>query len=187
MKKLILLLTGIITIFLITNKPIKAQDTIRSRDMYRICVDMNNESNRNIGILYETKDSSIVMSYSRYNWEYLENDIKKLELNIKDINTINTRKQTSVRNGLIVGTLLGIAAAIIYSSSDGVKNRKKSQNIIEEAAQQGSKVFISGLCVISGIAIGGLFGSVSVKFPIKGSKEKYQKHRKELREYSIKK
>lgn len=171
-------------IFLLIPFLSKAQDTITRKDINRLWVDMRNEALINIGVLYELRDSSIVMSFSSNKKDYLRNDLEKIELGINDINTIKIRRKNSILKGFLIGAGIGCAIGVIYGFSKGDDPPAGRYFNLRFSAEE-KAIGCGFLGFLGGGIFGVMIGSINVKIPINGSKTEYQKHKQKLRKYSV--
>lgn len=172
---------NVILIVLCCLNSLNAQDTIQKKKIYRTWVSLNSEPFKFKGVLYEVKDSSILVSRSLVIKEYLSDRSEMVNLNINNIEIIRTRKNNNIGKGILIGALSGFIAggAIGLISGDDPPD-----SFLPFTA--GAKAMITGVLLsVAGADIGGVIGSFKVKIPINGSIDNYNRNKNKLRGYSV--
>ena len=88
---------------------VNAQDTIQKNKIYRTWITVNSELLKPKGVLYEIKDSSILVSNSVLIQDYYSERFDTFKLHFNDIETVKIRKKNSIGNGILIGAFTGIA------------------------------------------------------------------------------
>jgi hypothetical protein len=161
---------------------LSAQEPTQKIKIYRTWVSLNSEPFKIKGVLYELKDSSIVVSSSLVIQDYRDLKLDVKDLNIHYIETIKIRRHNSIRRGALIGVATGFVLGGIIGSS------------LEEPCKPGELCFpyyasgvYGSIGMAGGAAIGAVIGSFKLTIPINGSINSYNRHENKLREYSIKK
>lgn len=161
------------------DKPIK---------IYRTWVALKYESIKINGVLYQIKDSVIVVSSSVERLDYSLNRFETIDLNIENINSIKVRRKNSIGMGALFGTLTGfvVGGMIGFISGDDPPVYQFPIYFPGVSAEQKAIAFgvIGG---ISGGLLGALIGSVSVVIPINTSFTNYNQNKTKLKKYAINK
>ena len=167
---------------------LNAQDTIQKNKIYRTWVSLNSEPFKIKGVLYEIKDSSILVSNSVLIKDYSTDRFRVANLYINEIETIKIRRNNNIGKGVLIGAITGFAVGglIGLMSGDDPPCPSGSWFCFRFSAEE--KALMAGVpLAVSGAGIGALFGSIKVKIPINGSINSYNRNKNKLREYSIKK
>jgi hypothetical protein len=178
---------------------LNAQDTIRKVKIYRTWVSKMDKTTKTKGVLYEVKDSSILVTNSLIPEDYLSNNfytinihiIEAIELHINNIETIKVRRKNSVGKGILIGLFSGFAAGALMGIVDGDDPYSRSSSgvfmgdLFQFTAEE--KIILLGTpLAIIGAGIGAWIGSAKVIIPINGNIKVYKRNRKKLKKYSVK-
>ena len=188
--------------------PIQAQtDSALTRDIYRAWIipvkkasarpwsPPTERSQVNQGVLYEIKDSSVIIVNSFIEEDYQKDNFDVTKVDARSIDVIKIRKKGNAGMGILIGAISGIAVAgaldlIIYSNwkkVEGANSLEEGLNYIFVQTPQFIPVIASSIGLLgAGIGIGAAAGSTSIKIPIKGSQKLFDKNRSRLNDYSIK-
>jgi hypothetical protein len=157
---------------------------LTKRAIYRVWLSLNNQSTKLEGVLYDVKDSTILISTSLELADYNTKNIKPTEIPVRSIEKIKIRRRNNIgRNaglGAVGGLLAGGLLGLIGSGTDepgGIISFSKGETILITGA-----IF----AVPMGI-IGAIVGSSKQKIIINGNIEDYNKIKYQLKEYSINK
>ena len=152
---------------------------INSTSVYLI----SDQSNNIRGALYQVKDSSIVVYHSTNLTDYMEGGSHASEIDIIDIQLIKTSSRIKRKKGILIGAASGfVALGLIGIMSNG------SGEYGIEFFNDSQIFFAAGVIGIPiGAFAGGMIGSFTIKIPIKGSMDNYNRNKKKLKRYSIKK
>lgn len=153
----------------------QAQDLGKDYNKYKVWVTLTDEPFEVNGILYELKDSTLLLSNYKTYAKFIVDNNPTIELNIDKIELIETRKRNRLAKGIIIGTASGFVIGGLIGLARGD----------DEDNSAGEKAIKGGVSLaIPGALIGLLVGSVKVSFPIEGSLSKYKSHNKKLQKYS---
>jgi hypothetical protein len=170
MKKYITLITLVLCI----SHSISAQDnTINRNKIYRVWISFNNNKNPAKGILYEIKDTSILISNSLFKKDYLTSNFKVTDINYKIIDHLYLRNKNSVTIGTVIGTAAGIVGA--FGIAGSIANK-------DELA--GAMLLFGSPFIALGTGIGALIGSFRIHIPINGSFETFKQNESRLKKHS---
>ncbi len=166
---------------------LNAQDTINSIHLkfYKTWVYSTSRPYITDGVLYQAKDSSILVARAVKVQDYsiIASDIAKF--NINNIESIRVRRNDRILNGFLIGALSGFAVGAIFG---GIVYKRHSEKYWILFKGRTYYTCIGGLIGASvGIAIGASLGSARIIIPINGKQDNYTKQRKKLKEYSVKK
>ncbi|MFD2998754.1 hypothetical protein ACFS7Z_00135 [Pontibacter toksunensis] len=166
---------------------VNAQDNIQKNKIYRTWITFNNKPLQTEGVLYEIKDSSILVSSSVAIKDYSTDRVETLKFNINEIETIKIRRKNSVGRGILTGAITGFAVGGLIGLISGDDPPCPQGTWFCFRLTAGEKALITGIPFsIGGAGIGALVGSVKVNIPINGSIDNYNKNKNELLKYSIK-
>lgn len=162
---------------------LNAQDTIQKIKIYRTWVSLNSEPFKIKGVLYEIKDSSILVSSSVVIQDYSTDKFEIVKLHINNINTIKTRRNNNIGRGILIGALTGFAVGGLTGlvSGDDPPDSFWPWTAGEKA------IIIGSSLAVCGAGIGGGIGLIKVRIPINGSINSYNRNKNKLVEYPIKK
>ena len=155
----------------------QAQDFGKESNKYKVWITLIDEPFNVNGILYELKDSSLLVSNYKTYSDFIIDNNPTIELNISNIELIETRKRNRVGKGILIGAVSGFAVGGLIGLTRG-----------DDAEQTaGQKAVIGGLSLAAaGGLVGLLVGSVKVVIPIEGNFIKYKDQRQKLQKYSTK-
>jgi len=150
------------------------EDSIKTPKIFDTWISFNNQSKGLKGVLYEIRDSSILVSNSSLKADYLTGDFKVSNIDFKNIDYVSVRKKNRVLTGTIVGSVVGLATAVGFVRSAGG---------IDEFG--GIIMLLYGTPAIAlGAGIGALASSFRIKIPINGSFENFKSNERRLERYS---
>lgn len=151
-----------------------AQENIKyDPRIYKTWISLNNRKSLLAGVLYEIKDSSILISNSLLKQDYLKGNYKVTDINFKNIDHVSVRGKNSLLIGSIIGTAAGIAGAV------GI-----AQGIARKDEFFGAFIIVGTPIIVLGTGIGALVGSFRVRIPINGSFEYFRRNERKLESYS---
>lgn len=155
----------------------QAQDFGKENNKYKVWITLADEPFNVNGILYELKDSSVLVSNYKTFADFIVDNNPTIELNINNIELIETRKRNRVGMGIVIGAASGFVVGGLIGLTRGAD--------VEQTA--GQKAVIGGLSLAAaGGLVGLLVGSVKVVIPIEGNFIKYKDQRQKLQKYSTK-
>ena len=178
-------LTLFIIIVLLTIQASRAQtDSVVLNKFYHTWVIPERGHRGESGVLYEIKDSSVVVSNSPWRKNYYEQKFDETKIDIRDIKEIRVRRQGQ-GFAVLVGGITGMVAGAIISAAY-IDHLEKTMNPVGFAFGG----FIQGILpfiVSTGVGIGvGLMVSPKLKIHIGGSQEKFDKNKIRLNKYALK-
>lgn len=166
------ILLTLMTSFLCIN--IHAQENSKKNiKIYESFVYSDNKPNILKGVLYEIKDSSIIVSNSKLKKDYSTGNFKLAEISFNNINLVKTRRINNAKRGVWIGAVTGFGVAI------GMAGVAAPGSTFGEAAG-----FLSIPITAIGAGIGALAGSHLNKIPINSSLENFNRNRSRLQKYS---
>lgn len=150
---------------------------------------MNSEPSKIKGILYEIKDTSILVSSSAVIWDYSGDRFGVKTLPVYNIEIIKTRRKNSIGKGVAIGTLSGIVVGGLIGliSGDDPPCPSGSGMSCWSLDAKGNAVLAGIPLAICGAGVGALIGSVKLEIPINGSIDSYNRNKNKLRGHSIRK
>ncbi len=153
----------------------KAQDSTNYRPkIYRCWISCNDQSGSMAGVLYEIKDSSVLVSNSIYRRDYLSGNIDLSTYNYSGIKRLGIRRNFSIETGAVIGTVVGVASTIgIVRMAVG-----------DEKVPLGFYILYGALPVSFGAGIGAMLGTLRITVPINGSYEKFKANERRMERYS---
>jgi hypothetical protein len=156
---------------------LNAQDTIQKINIYRTWVSLNSEPFNIKGVLYEIKDSSILVSSSVVIRDYSTDRFGMINLHINDIETIKTRKNGNIGKGVLIGAITGFAVGGFIGLLSGNDPPCPSGSWFCLRYSAGEKALMAGIpLAVCGAGIGALIGSIKVTIPINGSINNYNRN-----------
>jgi hypothetical protein len=178
MKVLFLIPVILLNISLIS---VAQQDTVQRSRIYKTWISLNNQiwtsfdnkESQIKGLLYEVKDSSILISNSFVKQDYLKGNFKVTYIDFKNINDVRIRGKYNIAIGTTIGTLLGVIGAV------GI-----AQGIAREDEFAGAMVLVGTPVIAVGAGIGALFGAMRIHIPINGSFENFKRNESRLEKHS---
>ena len=158
--------------------PLNAQDSIQAKDnnqkikIFRIWVSLKSDPYKIKGVLYEIKDSSILVSNSAIKKDYSMGRFEVVEIQISNIKKIKIRRKGSMLNGIWIGALSGFVVGV-------------SIGLVEDAG--GWAIYGGAFFAAIGVGVGGLLGLIKIGIPINGSMDNYNINKDKLKKYSVNK
>lgn len=157
-------------------------DTMHIHKAYRAWVVPLGKGHVVEGLLYEVRDSSVVISNSLLKSDYYSGTFSSTEVPVNNIKKIQLRKKGAQGTGLLIGGVAGAAIGILI----GLLQNTNEGNDFEKESQKGGMVVFPILLTGIGLSIGGTVGAVKIPYPVKGSQEKFDFNRSLMEERSIK-
>ena len=175
-------ITTIIFIILFCFNSLNAQDSIPKLTLYKSWIYMQEgKPYKIIGVLYEFKDSTVVLSNSTNIKNYHYNYFITQEISIQNIKEIEFRKVNNVGKGAWIGALSGLVTGVIigFSAGDDIP----PSGYLSTANQ---KAIVGGIgFTILGASIGALIGATTLRIPINGSMDNYKNNYDKLNEFGV--
>ncbi len=149
------------------------------------------------GALFETEDSSIIVSNSLKTMDYNQGKYYVEKIDARNISDLKIRKSGSIGKGMLYGALSGLFVAavvdlIYYSSWKNKELPEVADGDWSNAFAKNPRMFaisagIIGVAFIgAGAGIGAAIGSAKITIPINRSTEQFARNRSALDKYSIK-
>jgi hypothetical protein len=136
------------------------------------------------GVLYQVKDSSVVISGSTGKIDYITGKFNAEEIWSKDIKEIQLRKKGAQGIAIAIGGISGALIGILVGASI---NTQGGPDELEDAFDVGKMVLFPLMCAGIGVGIGGMIGGVKIKLPVKGSQDRFNLSKDKMEARSIKK
>jgi len=175
---LLFILIGMIT-------PLQAQtDSISLNKFYHTWIIPNQGHKVMSGILYEIKDSSVMVSNSPWKKDYYEGKYKVSEFDISNIDVIKVRRQGkgfAILIGGVSGMILGGVISAAYMNHL-IKNMNPWGLLFGGYMLAAIPMIVSTGC---GLGVGAIIASKKT-IAVKGSQEKYDWNKNKLNEYALK-
>lgn len=140
--------------------------------IYKTWVSLNEEPFKIKGVLYELKDSSILVSNSVIIKDYSTNRFETINLHMNSIETIKTRRNNGIGRGVWIGAVSGFVIGGLVG-------------LVGFPDDPLAAPFYCNIGAAAGTGIGALVGSFKVKIPINGNINNYNKQKNKLRKYSL--
>ena len=157
-----------------------------NKKLYRTWLTLNSNPFKSKGILYQSKESSILISPGVKNKQQIS-DKSLVEFQIRNIETIKLRKSKKIGKGILIGAVTGLVAGGLVGLISGDDPPCSSGGLICFRFSAEEKAIMAGVSLaVCGAGIGALIGSIKIKIPINGSSKKYSKNKTDLRRYSVK-
>ena len=151
-----------------------------NKKMYKTWLTLNSEPFKSKGILYQSKESSILIVPLVKNRQQIS-DKTLIEFQIRNVETIKLRRKNKIGRDILVGAVTGLVTGGLMGFASG----DDPPGWFSFSAEQKAAMLGVPLSVF-GAGIGAIIGSVKIKIPINGSPEKYRKNKNNLRNYSVK-
>jgi len=164
---------------------LNAQDTLqRKRVTPHVWLTLFDNS-RVDGFIYETKDSSVVISNTNLIENYLNGNYSVIDLNIDNIKNLSYRNRNNVFIGMAMGGLTGILIGfpVGYLQGDDPPCEGGWWCVEHSAESKGFAGAFSGFMI--GTGAGAFFGSV-IRFSVPlGNYQNYSKYKMMLEKKSV--
>jgi hypothetical protein len=152
--------------------------------IYKTWISVNNDSKIFKGVLYKIKDSSILVSNSIMKKDYIKGKYDISKINYNRIDIVKANRKNSVGRGILIGAVTGFAIGGLTGMLSGDDN--PDEIYFSSTAEEKAKEDAIILSILGG-SIGAIVGNVKVKIPIKGNMEDFNRHKKKLKKYTIRK
>lgn len=136
------------------------------------------------GILYEIKDSSVMVSSSPWKNNYVNNKFDVVEMDIRNIQEIKVRRQGggfAVLVGGVSGAIVGAIISAAYTVQ--LTQSMRLSKFATGGFLQGTLPFVLSTGI--GLGVGALL-SAKIKIPIGGSQDQYETNKLKLNNYALK-
>jgi len=172
-------LVTIIFILFFIHSSLAQTDSITPGKLYKTWIKMKNKPHKMKGVLFEIRDSSIMVSNSLNREDYVNGQFDVLKVDIRMMDAIKIRTQNNgwkVANmgyysGLLAGGVIG--CVYFWSSPEG------DDDVLVD----------SSMGAFLGTILGGIIGALipeNINITINGSQAQFEKNKNMLRSYSIK-
>ena len=186
MTKIKIMKTIILPLFLFFSmiRPLPAQTDAVVLKSYRVWVVPMKHARNIEGILYETRDSSVLVSGTSLKNSSVAGVPASCEIWSKDIKEIDLVKKGAHGTAILIGTAAGAVAGLLIGLLTGIQSSNKEAN---QHFESGALVVFPLLGAGIGAGIGGTVGGKKIKIPIKGNQAELELNRYRLESYSLKK
>jgi hypothetical protein len=164
-----------------------AQYSIKWKMINPTSVTMITDSSLTVkGALYQAKNSSVLISSSTRKKDYTMGNSNFIisEIEITDIQLIETRNRTRVRNGALIGAATGFLIGAMWTFIES-QQPSKGWDMAPEFPGWWPPLAGGMLIAPIGAVAGSIAGSIYIKIPINGSKVKYDLNKPKLTKYAI--
>jgi uncharacterized protein (TIGR02145 family) len=171
--------------------PLPAQtDSLVIKKAYRTWIIPTEKGQRKQGILFETKDSSLLISDKYKQKEFNHGNFTISKVDAGSIDVVKIREKGNSGKGILIGALSGLVVGgaldlIVFSSGS-----RPVSNTTEAGLDYlfGRFLVIIGSAVIvgAGTGIGAAIGNAKITIPINGSRKQYDHYKDQLNMYSVK-
>jgi len=169
----------IAVIFLYSIHSSRAQtNSIAPKKIYKTWIKTSEGPQKIKGVLFEIRDSSIMVSNSLKKRDYYHGNFNVSKVDVQMMDVVKIKRAGSGDRATVIGMLSGFAAGgligyFVTQFPDGSFN-------------PGGNMLFAAWCTGLGTIIGAVVGSVKIRIPIDGSQEKFDLNKSRLNEYSIK-
>ena len=185
MKRLVVIFTMLLCYFLV----LAAQkDTVKKSKINKVWISLNDESPRLKGVLYETKDSSIMVSNSFQTADYASGKFEVSKINYNNIDHVKIRIKNSVLNRALIGAVTGFTIGVLagFIEGDDPPRNGLDMRIFSPHMTAESKAIVYGIgYAFCGAGIGALVGTIKLRIPINGDISKFNRNRSKLKRHSF--
>jgi hypothetical protein len=174
MKRLLLIST---TLFYVTFLLSAQHDTLRKSEINKTSITLGGGTETQ-GILYQTTDSALQITNSFIIKDLLSGKYQITKINYSNISVIETWSISKLNRGILYGAFGGTTTGVIIGFSLGGSAGGGSFTASEKAVMLGILGFLGGTIV------GTFVGLASIKIPIYGSFDNFNKNKSRLKKYS---
>jgi hypothetical protein len=168
----VLVMTAVI--LLVFSYPSSAQEQSKQKNkLFDIWVVLNKEPYTMRGVLYDIKDSSILVSDSKYKIDYLSGNFNVKELNCDNLSLVKIRRVKSVQRGAIIGAISGFSLLMIPLVSGDA-----------EMPFLYAAFFYGIPAAVVGGGIGALPGLIKITIPIGMRYENFDRNKSKLQNFA---
>ena len=151
--------------------------------IYRTRVTLNNYTGKVTGVLYEIKDSSVLIANSYLHRDYSSGNFNIESVDYSNIRFINTRNKNSIINRALAGIIPGVLTGALIGAIQGDDPPCSGWCLFWMSAED--KAALGGVTgAFAGFLIGGLSGLITIKIPINGDINIFNKNKEQLKKYS---
>ena len=172
-----------IMIFILSNFQIsQAQnDSAITNKLYRAWLIPTHRGGGVEGVLYQVKDSSVVISNSLFRGDYLRGNYDVSEVNAHEIKGIHIRRVGAQGAGVLAGGLTGAVIGIIVGLIQHTNHGTDADLHMQHVGMVVFPLLFTGM----GVGIGAAVGGMKIKIPVGGSQAQYELVRNKLDRYSL--
>jgi hypothetical protein len=150
----------------------QAQEIVRGkRKIYETWIYLEHPAEKIRGVLYETRDSSIVVSQSRIRTDYPPKIFQGSEYDYSQLKDIRIRRLNSLQRGAIIGGISGFYLIFIGTA-------------LGDEVPLWASFLVSVPAAATGAGIGALAGSIKIRIPLYGNYQAYSMNRDKLNYFS---
>lgn len=159
-------------------------DTVALNKFYHVWIIPVKGQQGESGILYELKDSAVMVSNSPWKENYSKNNFDVTRMDVRYIKEIRVRRQ-GAGFAVLIGGISGMAVGALISAAymDHLEKTMNSFGFVLGGFFQGILPFIVSTGI--GFGVGGMV-SAKLKIPIRGSQDEYDQHKTKLNKYALK-
>jgi hypothetical protein len=175
--------TYLLLILFVTLAKGQAQSTFTPPSkIYKAWVTLKGEHHQVKGVLYEVKDSSILVSSSSVKTDYLRGTYEVVKLDVSKITSLKLRNTRAIGTGVLIGGISGaLTGLVIGVTATNTASNDKAKAGLTAASTVVSTIFM-GTC---GAMVGLLFGTIRTSVSVKGSQARFEKAKDKLIKRSI--
>ena len=152
--------------------PAAAQkDSIWKKKLYKSWLKLDKEPSRQKGVLFEIRDSSVILSNSKNTEDYVAGNFAVSQFKVSSIENIKIRRKRSINRGALIGMAAGFVAGVITRACIG--------------HNAGAALWVGCWGLGFGACIGATIGSVKISIPIHRDQAKFNENRKKLMMYAL--
>jgi len=157
-----------VVIFCLASPAAAQKDSVSKKKIYKTWLLLNRDQGKIKGILYDIKDSSILLSDSKYPADYRKGNFKVYEYQVSSINTIKIRRMRNINKGALLGMAAGFVAGVVTGA------------LLSEG-NTGAALWAGSWGLGLGAAVGAAIGSVKISIPVHGDHAKFTRNLKKLK------
>ena len=170
----------LVLLFMSCLQSIAAQNTIKRNITYKAWLTLSAPPYKAKGLLYQIQDSSIALINSQNFKDYTSGNFQMEGILYYNVEIIRLRKYNKIGNT----TLIGAASGLVLGVMIGLISGDDPPGIVSFSAERKALSAGAALAVV-GAGVGAIIGSIKIKIPINGSKDKYEQNRKRLKKYAL--
>lgn len=150
--------------------------------LFKTWISVRGKEHRIKGALYETRDSSILVSSSYQKTDYFKGNYDITKLKVRDITSITVQRDKPVGHGIMIGSLSGLGFGLLMglaTTTPGGNDRSQAETKL------GAAIFFGILMGTCGIVVGAALGTIRKKMNIHGSQAQYDDKKGKLLKRSL--
>lgn len=153
------------------------KDSIGKKKIYKAWLNLNKEPSKQKGVLYEIRDSSVVLSDSKHKADYHTGNFKITSIDAGAIDKIKLRSKGRVNRSALIGFGAGFVAG-------GLAGALMMGSLSQQESTAGF-IFVASWAGALGAAIGAIIGSIKISIPIGGDLIRFNASKKMLNSYAM--